>query len=267
MPEDDNAIGKEATFWDHLEELRGVAVRGVAITAVIAVGLFAVMPKLFAEVVMAPCEGDFYLYRIFTYLTAEFPILSPFSSEGWHVSVVNINLASQFFIHMQLSLLGAVVVSVPVWLCLLWNFISPGLYTSERRHGSKALWLGGVLFYIGMAVGYFVVFPLTLRFLADYQLSPDVSNQISLDSYIDNFLGMLFAMGLVGEIPVVCALLGRIGVLSRRTFSKYRRHAIVVLLVVAAIITPTGDPFTLSVVFVPLFMLWELGGRLIPRDK
>ena len=106
-----------------------------------------------------------------------------------------------------------------------------------------------------------------LRFLADYQLSPDVSNQISLDSYIDNFLGMLFAMGLVGEIPVVCALLGRIGVLSRRTFSKYRRHAIVVLLVVAAIITPTGDPFTLSVVFVPLFMLWELGGRLIPRDK
>ena len=126
-------------------------------------------------------------------------------------------------------------------------------------------WRGAVLYRDGCRV--FVVFPLTLRFLADYQLSPDVSNQISLDSYIDNFLGMLFAMGLVGEIPVVCALLGRIGVLSRRTFSKYRRHAIVVLLVVAAIITPTGDPFTLSVVFVPLFMLWELGGRLIPRDK
>ena len=90
------------------------------------------------------------------------------------MSVVNINLASQFFIHMQLFFLVRLWCSVPVWLCLLWNFIVRGYTTSERRHGSKALWLGGVLVYIGMAVGYFVVFPLTLRFFADYQLSPDV---------------------------------------------------------------------------------------------
>lgn len=267
MPEAIGSKENTATFWDHLDELRGVLLRGTAITALLAVGLFAVMPKLFADTVMAPCRGDFILYRLFEQLTDQIPLLPHFSSEGWGVEIVNINLASQFFIHMQLALLGAVVIAVPIWLGLLWGFVSPGLYPKERRSGVRALWFGGSLFYMGMALGYFVVFPLTLRFLADYQLSPEVANQISLDSYIDNFLGMLLAMGLVGEIPVVCALLGRIGILTRRTFSYYRRHAIVVLLIIAAIITPTGDPFTLSVVFIPLFLLWELGGRLLPKDK
>ena len=263
--EADVAVGGNATFWEHLDQLRGTLLRGIAVTGVLAIALFAVMPRLFPEMVMAPCRGDFALYRLFEWITARIPVLPEFVSDGWSVEVININLASQFFIHMQLSLIGAVIVAVPVWLGLLWNFVSPGLYPSERRGVARALWLGGGLFYIGMAIGYFVVFPLTLRFLADYQISADIANRISLDSYIDNFLGMLFAMGLVGEIPVVCALLGRIGILSRRSFSRYRRHAAVVLLILAAFITPTGDPLTLCVVFVPLYMLWELGGRMIPR--
>ena len=252
-----------ATFWDHMDVLRGVLLRGVSVTIVIAIALFAIMPKLFSSVVMAPCYGDFSLYKAFETLSLHMPWFPSFSTEGWNVEIVNINLASQFFIHMQLSVIGAAVIAVPVWLGLLWNFISPGLYPRERAGVRGAILFGGLMFYVGMALGYFIVFPLTLRFLADYQLSTEVANIISLDSYIDNFMGMLFAMGLVGEMPVVCAMLGRIGVLTRASFARFRRHAVVVLLIVAAIITPTGDPLTLSVVFVPLYMLWELGGRLI----
>ena len=121
------------------------------------------------------------------------------------------------------------------------------------------------MFYLGVAVGYFLVFPIILRFLADYHVSQLVPNQVSLDSYMDNFLMMVFFMGVVFELPLLCWLLGNIGVLHRDFFSKYRRHAIVALVVLAAIITPTGDLFTLSVVFLPLYILYEASALLVPK--
>lgn len=119
------------------------------------------------------------------------------------------------------------------------------------------------MFFIGCAVGYSLVFPMTLRFLADYQLSESIINQISLDSYMDNFLMLIFVMGIVFELPLVAWLLSKLGFLNRSFFKKYRRHAIVGLLVAAAIITPSGDPFTLSVVFFPLYFLWELSSFFV----
>lgn len=113
-------------------------------------------------------------------------------------------------------------------------------------------------------MGYFIVFPVTLRFLAEYQVSASVPNQISLDSYMDNFLMMIFVMGLVFELPLLAWLLGKLGLVTRDMFRSYRRHAIVVLLVLAALITPTGDPFTLMVVFLPLYLLWEIGAMVVP---
>ena len=120
------------------------------------------------------------------------------------------------------------------------------------------------MFFLGVAVGYFIVFPVTLRFLAEYQVSASVPNQISLDSYMDNFLIMIFVMGLVFELPLLAWLLGKLGLVTRDMFRSYRRHAIVVLLVLAALITPTGDPFTLMVVFLPLYLLWEIGAMVVP---
>lgn len=121
------------------------------------------------------------------------------------------------------------------------------------------------MFYLGTAVGYFVVFPITLRFLAEYRLSELVPNQISLDSYMDNFFVLILVMGIVFELPLLAWLLGRMGILSRDFFNKFRRHAIVVLLILAAIITPTGDPFTLMIVFLPIYLLWELSTFVVQR--
>ena len=122
------------------------------------------------------------------------------------------------------------------------------------------------MFFLGVLVGYYVVFPVTLRFLADYHVSQLVPNQISLDSYMDTFLMLIFVMGLIFELPLVAWLLGVLGVLHRGFFRTYRRHAIVALLVLAAIITPTGDPFTLMVVFLPIYLLYEVSAYLVPKQ-
>ena len=123
------------------------------------------------------------------------------------------------------------------------------------------------MFFIGCAVGYFLVFPMTLRFLATYELSAAITEQVSLDSYMDNFLLLIFVMGIVFEMPLLSWLLSQVGVLHRSFFHKYRRHAVVGLLVAAAFITPSGDPFTLSVVFLPLYGLYELSAFFVKPDE
>jgi sec-independent protein translocase protein TatC len=141
----------------------------------------------------------------------------------------------------------------------LWRFIAPALYVHERRSVSIAFWAGTLMFFLGCAVGYLLVFPLTFRFLAEYQLSATIANQISLNSYMSNFLGMVFVMGLVFELPLMTWLLSNLGVVNRAMLSAFRRYAVVGLLVLSAFITPSGDPFTLMVVFMPLYLLYEVG--------
>lgn len=242
---------EEMSFWDHADALRGVILRAAGVVVVLTALFFAVMPRLFDEVIMAPCRSDFWLYGLL-------------GAGDFSVTIVNIKLASQFFIHVSSSFWLALVFSCPVIMYLLWTFVSPALYNHERRGVRTAFLLGNVMFFAGLAAGYFLVFPITLRFLADYQVSAAVPNHISLDSYMDNFLMMIFVMGLVFELPLLCWLLGRLGIVHRGLFNRYRRHAIVVLLVVAAFITPSGDPFTLAVVFLPVYLLWEFGALLVP---
>ena len=137
----------------------------------------------------------------------------------------------------------------------------PALYEGEKRSVGAAFCGGTVLFYAGCAIGYALVFPFTFRFLAEYRVSETVVNQISLDSYMGNFLMLIFVMGIVFELPMLSWMLSRMGLVTKSFFRRYRRHAVVALLVLAAIITPSGDPFTLLVVFLPLYLLYELGIR------
>lgn len=254
---------QEMSFWDHVDALRAVLVRMAVVVTLLAVGLFVLMPRIFDLVILAPCRADFPLYRLFEHITAAIPGLTPFSADGFHVDLINIQLASQFFIHMSTSFWLALVLAFPVVLYLLWTFVSPALYAHEKRGMKMAFGLGCVMFFVGVTVGYLVVFPVTLRFLADYHVSAMVPNQISLDSYMDTFLMLLFVMGVVFELPLLAWLLGHLGMLHREFFGVYRRHAVVALLVLAAIITPTGDPFTLMVVFLPIYLLYESSALLV----
>ena len=258
----------DMSFWDHLEELRHTLFKIGGVLVVFAIAFFIFMPDIFDNIILAPCKGDFVLYQLFENITKKFPSLPLFSTEGFKVELININLASQFFIHMTTSLWLAVVFAFPFIVWFLWNFIKPALYENERRGSERAFLLGVTMFFLGVAVGYFVVFPITLRFLAEYKVSELVPNQISLNSYMDNFLMLIFIMGIVFEMPLVAWLLSKMGFLHREFFHNYRRHAVVVLLVLAAFITPTGDPFTLCIVFLPLYLLYELSAYFVsPTPK
>ena len=255
---------EEMSFWDHIDALRAVLIRITLVLVVVTLGLFFVMPTIFDKVILAPCHGDFVLYRLFERMTSAVSWLPQFSTQGFEVELINIKLASQFFLHMSSSFWLALVLTFPIMLYLLWTFIAPALYPGEKRGVKTAFLIGCLMFFLGVAVGYFVVFPVTLRFLADYHVSALVPNQISLDSYMDTFLMLIFIMGVIFELPLVAWLLGNLGVLHRDFFSTYRRHAVVILLVLAAIITPTGDPFTLMVVFLPIYLLFEVSAFLVP---
>lgn len=257
---------QEMSFWDHIDALRAVLFRVLIVLVVAAIGLFFLMPYLFDNVILAPCHGDFVLYRLFEHMTASVPWLPQFSTEGFQVELINIKLASQFFIHMSSSFWLALVLTFPVVLYQLWTFIAPALYPHERHGVKTAFLIGCVMFFLGVAVGYFVVFPVTLRFLDDYHVSQLVPNQISLDSYMDTFLMLIFVMGVIFELPLLAWLLGNLRILHRGIFRNYRRHAVVALLALAAIITPTGDPFTLMVVFLPIYLLYEVSAYLVPKS-
>ena len=237
------------TFWDHLDVLRSSLIRmGVAVV-VFAVAAFLMKETLFS-VVLAPRSSDFVTYRLL-------------GVDAFSLHLMNTGLTEQFMIHMRTALYAGLLLTSPYILYELFRFVSPGLYQNERRY---AVWIVGaayVMFLVGTLVNYFVVFPLTVRFLGTYQVSPDVANMLTIQSYVDTLLGMSLVMGVVFELPVVCAMLGRMGLINAQLMTGYRRHAIVAILVVAAIITPTTDVFTLFVVALPIYLLYEVSTVIV----
>ncbi|MDD4922811.1 MAG: twin-arginine translocase subunit TatC [Bacteroidales bacterium] len=257
---------QEMTFWDHLEELRTVLFRCVGAILILSIGFFIAMPWLFDAVIMAPCYGDFPIYKLFCTITQYFTESSSFCNEAFQVEIINIKLTSQFLIHIQTSFTFAFIIALPYILFELWKFIQPALYDKEKKSFRFAFSFATILFYLGLAMGYFLVFPITLRFLDEYQISKLVVNQLSLDSYMSTFVSMNLIMGIVFELPMLALILSMLGLVKRSFFKKWRKHAIVVLLIVAAVITPTSDPFTLTIVALPLYILYEISGLIVKDD-
>ena len=258
---------QQLSFWDHLDALRGVLLRAALVVTVLAVAAFCFMPMVFDNIVLAPCRPDFPFYRLLDYIAAHSLLPLDISAEPFSLKPVSLQLASQFFVHMSASFWTAAVLGFPIVIYLLWSFVSPGLYEHEKRGVRRAFVFGNIMFYLGVCVGYFIVFPLALRFLATYSLSGQIETVVSLDSYMDNFYTLILVMGAVFELPLLAWLLGKMGFLTRGFFKKYRRHAIVALLVAAGLITPTGDPFTLFAVFIPIYALWEFSATLVPPAR
>ena len=199
---------------------------------------------LFA-VVLAPRSSDFISYRLLGI------------DEAFSIQLMNTGLTEQFMTHMRVAIYTGLLFASPYVFYQLMSFISPGLYQNERRAAFWIMASAYLMFLVGTTVNYLLIFPLTVRFLGTYQVSPDVDNMLTLQSYTDTLIGMSFVMGVVFELPVVCGILGKMGLLNNRMMSEYRRHAIVAILIVAAIITPTTDVFTLLVVSLPIWLLYE----------
>ena len=209
--------------------------------------------------VLAPKEADFVTYRLLHCVSS----LCGEDMEPFYVQLVSTGLAQQFVIHVKTALCVGAICASPYVVYQLFRFVSPALYERERHYAVRIVASGYLMFLLGAAVSYFLVFPLTFRFLGTYQVSGEVSNMITLDSYISTLMTMTLSMGIVFEIPVVAWLLAHAGLLSSSFMRRYRRHAIVAILVVAAVITPTSDVFTLLVVSMPMYVLYELSIWLV----
>ncbi len=215
------------------------------LVAAIVAGVAAFLLKdwLF-DVVLAPSSSDFITYRLL-------------GVEPFRIELVNTGLTEQFMIHMKVSLVAGILIASPYILYLLFRFISPALYDNERRYSVRLTVAAYLMFLFGVAVNYFVIFPLTVRFLGTYQVSDDIHNLLTISSYVDTLAMMSLVFGIVFEIPVVSWLLARFGLLKSVWMSRYRRHAIVAIVIVAAVITPTSDVFTLFMVSLPIWLLYE----------
>lgn len=231
------------TFWDHLEELRRVLFRVVGAVLVLMLVAFCFKDELFG-VVLAPQEADFILYQWL-------------GAEGFQVKLINTQLASQFITHMKVACYAGILLASPYIIYQLFRFVSPALYANERKYVVRVTCWGYLLFMAGVCLSYLLIFPLTFRFLATYQVSEVVENTITLTSYVDTLMMLSLMMGIVFEIPILSWLFAKLGFLTSAFMKTYRRHAIVIILVVAAVITPTSDVFTLSLVALPMYLLYE----------
>lgn len=252
------------SFWGHLEVLRWAILRSLALLVGVAVVAFCCKEWLFDGVVLAPLSQDFVTYRLLASLAAglNLPGLTPVIDE---VELININLASQFMIHMEMAGVVALIITFPYIILELWLFVKPALYAKERKPAVTGALSFVLLFFLGVAVSYFIIFPLTLNFLGNYQVSTSVANQISLNSYISTFLTLCFMLGLVFEMPIVAYFFGKIGVLESAFLRRYRKVAIVAIMCLAALITPSTDAFTMMLVVFPLWLLYELSILVVRR--
>lgn len=259
MAEENETEENGMSFWDHLEVLRWSLFRSVCVLFACMIVTFITLPYIFDDFILAATTNDFFVYRWLTEISHG--IIN--FSDDFNVQIININVASQFMTHIQTAISLAAVIAFPYFIWEIWRFIEPALFEDEIKHIRPAFFGGTFMFYLGCAIGYFLIFPFTFRFLVEYQLSPSIANQINLSSYIGNFTMLILVMGLVFEMPLLAWLLSQLGILHKSMLREYRRHAIVVLMIAAAAITPSGDPFTLMLVFVPLYLLYEVSIRVI----
>ena len=244
------------TFWDHLDELRTVLIRILAVVAVLTVVSFIFKESIFSFV-FAPKESSFVLYTLIE-RAAHLLGIDGGGVSQFSISLVSTQLASQFITHMKMSLCTALLLSSPYILYQLLRFVTPALYEHERRYAVPVVTCGYLLYLIGAAVSYLFVFPLAVRFLGTYQVSAEVTNLITLDSYISTFVMLTLLMGLMFELPIICWLFAKMGFIDAPFLCRYRRHAFVIILVVGTVITPTADIFTLLLVSIPIYLLYEV---------
>jgi sec-independent protein translocase protein TatC len=242
----------EMSFLDHLEELRWHIIRAAVSVVVFSIAAFVYMKFIFREIILAPSRPDFWTYKMMCRL-----------SESTCVDKINFtlqsrNLSGQFTMHFVAALTVGFILSFPYIFWELWRFIKPGLYPQERKNASGTVLFVTILFVIGILFGYYIIAPLSINFLANYQLDEMIQNQFDITSYIGTMCMIVLSGGIMFQLPVVVFVLSKLGIMTPAFMRAYRRHAIVVLMIIAAIITPSPDVLSQMLVGLPLYLLYEM---------
>jgi len=247
----------EMSFLDHLEELRWHLIRSTLAIVIIACVAFAFKGFIFDVVIFGPKNMDFPTYRFFCQIATFFGATSDFCGESLPFTIQSRLMAGQFSAHIWTSIWAGIILGFPYILYEVWRFISPGLYENERKHSRGFILTASLLFFIGVLFGYYVVAPLSINFLGTYQVSKEVLNEIDLGSYVSTVRSAVIACGIMFELPIIIYFLTKVGLVTPEFLKKYRKIALVMVLVLSAIITPP-DVTSQIVVAIPVLLLYQL---------
>ncbi len=244
------------TFLDHLEALRWHLVRAAAAILVLAIVAFMNKELIFDGIIMAPKNTDFWTYRVLCDLSQHFDL--DMCLDKVDFNVVNLNMSGQFTTHMWIAFMAGFVLGFPYLIWEIWRFVKPALSHKEQSYSTGIVFFTTLLFLMGVAFGYFIITPLSINFLGNYKVSEEIANSISMDSYINTVTVLSLSTGIVFELPMVVYFLSKIGFITPDFMRKYRKHAMVVNLIIAALITPSPDVTSQLLVAIPLFLLYEV---------
>lgn len=254
------------SFLDHLEALRWHLIRSLGATVFLMIVAFFSKELLFHDIILAPSRPDFWTYRMLCrlgeYLDQPFLCVKQLS-----FIIQSRTLTGQFSTHIGVSLVAGFIVAFPYVFWEIWQFVKPGLYPRERAMTRGAVFFVSLLFFLGISFGYWILAPLSINFLANYQIDPSIANEVDLMSYIETLLMMVLSCGLMFQLPMVILMLAKAGIAGPGFLRAYRRHAIIVIVIVAAILTPSPDLFSLLIVAFPIYLLYELSILLAARAE
>ncbi len=252
------------SFLQHLEVLRWHLVRSTVAIVALAIFCFLAKSVVFDVIIFGPKDPKFITYQLFCEATQALGTTELFCLEEMPFDILNTKMAGQFSTHIWVSLIGGFILAFPYVLFEVWRFVKPGLHPKERTYSRWVLFFGGFLFALGVGFGYFLIVPLSIQFLGGYTISQEITNLIDLISYISTVSTVTLATGLIFELPVVVYFLARGGLITPQWMRTYRRHAIVVILVLSAIITPPDIASQILVSF-PILLLYELSIKICKR--
>ncbi len=247
----------EMSFLDHLEELRWHLIRSTLAVVIIGCIAFFMRGFIFDTILFGPKNLDFPTYRFFCNVATFFGITSEFCGDELPFTIQSRLMAGQFSAHIWTSIWAGVILGFPYILWELWRFISPGLYEKERKHSRGFILTASFLFFIGVLFGYYVVAPLSINFLGTYQVSEQVTNEIDLSNYVSTVRTAVIACGIMFELPIVIYFLTKVGLVTPEILKKYRKIALVIVLLLSAIITPP-DVTSQIVVAIPVLILYQV---------
>jgi len=266
---DNTNQGAEMGFFDHIDVLRGHLFRSVLAITICSVVLLIYSRWIFDNVIFGPVKGDFITYRALCHfsnmirplLCKVSPLLCPdkgLCMDGLSIKFLNTELFGQFITQIQISFILGFVIAFPYVLWEIWRFVKPALSESEAKKSGRIIVFSSAFFFLGVAFAYFMIVPFSLNFAASYYISGQINNFFTLDNYIGFVTMMMLGCGIVFELPMIIYILARFGIVTAKFMRQYRRHAVVVILVLAMVITPSPDVFTMTLVSIPIYFLYEL---------
>ena len=267
--EEEGEVGKEMSFIGHLEELRWHVIRAGGSILVFAILAFVYIKEIYHYVIIAPSQADFWTYKMLCKLAAVVDY-DELCIKALNFKLQAIGMGDQFTMSMTSSVIAGLVFAFPYAFWEIWRFIKPGLKASERKSARGAVFYVTFLFFSGVLFGYFIVTPLAINFLANFTLDESIINEFSIASYISLVATLTLACGVAFQLPIVVFVLSKVGVLTPSFMREYRKHSMIVILIVAAIITPSPDIYSQVLVAIPLFLLFEVSilvSAKVERDK